>query len=525
MNALIVDDELGIVEMIKNITPWSNLGIRRILTAFDGQTALKTIREENPDIVISDIEMPGMDGMALAETIMSESENPPEIIFLTCHAEFHYAQRAIRCGVTDYLLKPFFPEELTAVLSKAVVRRRERQNMEESESDTREYVRQSFLRDILNHVYDKDPDRLQRAARKYDIALDRGKRRSIVAVGIPIEEILQRYTRSELIFMFGNISREILCGLEDQEGLLVDNIVDNYYTGYLFLDEAHRQGIEDKCIRLGNALRQYLDVTAACVISGPVNVQQYSETKDRIDALLRRTLMDGPVVLMLEEQEAARDQQNNHINKQTVAQYLRERKKTELFLYMRHFLEQQLSSRDMKRIHQDLIQVFYGYLYENRIDTKDFMQDEVSLKVSEAAEFSAINMMKYVSFLYDSVVRHIEELKKSRSVIERAKQYIAEHYMEDIGRTVIAQEVMLAPNYLSMLFHKETGQTIREYINLCRVEEAKKIMAFTNDSITDVAMQVGFDNISYFSTVFKKYTNSSPAEYRSTLRKEREKTP
>ena len=97
--------------------------------------------------------------------------------------------------------------------------------------------------------------------------------------------------------------------------------------------------------------------------------------------------------------------------------------------------------------------------------------------------------------------------------------------MEDIGRTVIAQEVMLAPNYLSMLFHKETGQTIREYINLCRVEEAKKIMAFNNDSITDVAMQVGFDNISYFSTVFNKYTNSSPAEYRSTLRKEREKTP
>ena len=73
MNALIVDDELGIVEMIKNITPWRSLGIRRILTAFDGQTSLKTIREENPDIVISDIEMPGMDGMELAEKIMSES--------------------------------------------------------------------------------------------------------------------------------------------------------------------------------------------------------------------------------------------------------------------------------------------------------------------------------------------------------------------------------------------------------------------------------------------------------------------
>lgn len=519
MKVLIVDDELGIIEMIKNITPWGNLGITEILTAGDGKTGLEMTEQHRPDIVITDIEMPVMDGITMAEHIVDGMEHAPEIIFLTCHAEFHYAQRAIRCGVTDYLLKPFFPEELTAVLSKAVVRRRQ-QNSPEPETDTRLYVQQSFLRDILNHVYDGDASRLQWAARKHDLTLDIREERFMVAVGIPIEEALKQYTKSQLLFMFGNVCREILYGLENVDNsLLVDYTAKNYYTGYFFLELQNPQSIGEKCTRLCTALRQYLHVSAVCVIAEEVTVSRYAEVKDRMEAVLGRTLGDTPTVLFLEEAENTRDLQQTGINKKLMLEYLRERKKSELLLYMRHFLEQSFTPREMKSIYQNVTQVFYGYLYENRIDTTSFLQDEMSRRISEAAEESAMNMMKFVSFSYDSVLRHIEELKKSNTVTQRAKQFIAEHYMENIGRTEIAQEVMLAPNYLSMLFHKETGQTIREYINLCRVEEAKKIMTVTNDSITEVAMQVGFDNISYFSTVFKKYTGASPAEYRHNLRR------
>ncbi len=102
---------------------------------------------------------------------------------------------------------------------------------------------------------------------------------------------------------------------------------------------------------------------------------------------------------------------------------------------------------------------------------------------------------------------------------ERARKYIAVHYRENIGRNEVAEEVGLAPNYLGMLFRKETGQTIREYINFCRVEEAKRLMERTNHNITEMALQVGFDNITYFSTIFKKYTGLTPVEYRKNLQK------
>lgn len=525
MKVLIVDDELGIIEMIKNITPWGSLGITEILTAVDGKTGLEMTEQHRPDILITDIEMPAMDGITMAEHIVDGSDHAPEIIFLTCHAEFHYAQRAIRCGVTDYLLKPFFPEVLTAVLSKAVVRRRQK-NSAEPEPDTQFYLQRSFLRDILNHVYDGDASRLQWAARKRDVSLDVREKRVMVAVGIPIEDALKQYTKSQLLFMFGNVCREILFGLENiDNSLMVDYTARNYYTAYFFLEMQNPQGIAEKCSRLGAALRQYLQVAATCVISEDITIFQYAEVRDRMEALLGRTVGDTSSVLFLKDAESSRGIQQTDINKQLMLGYLRERKKSELLLYMRHFLEQSFSQREMKSIYQNVTQVFYGYLYENRIDTTSFFQDEMSRKISEAAEDSAMNMMKFVSYLYDSVLSHIEELKKSSTVTQRAKQFIAEHYMENIGRTEIAQEVMLAPNYLSMLFHKETGQTIREYINLCRVEEAKKIMTVTNDSVTEVAMQVGFDNISYFSTVFKKYTGVSPAEYRHNLRQNQEGEP
>ena len=127
MKVLIVDDEKNLLEMVQSTIAWNSLGITEILTAYEGISALEAIRTHRPDIVITDIEMPVMDGLQLSRRIREDIPDPPEIIFLTCHAEFGYAQQALQLGATNYLLKPFLPEELTAVLSKSIVARTEKQ--------------------------------------------------------------------------------------------------------------------------------------------------------------------------------------------------------------------------------------------------------------------------------------------------------------------------------------------------------------------------------------------------------------
>lgn len=529
MKVLIVDDEKNLLEMVQTTIAWNSLGITEVLTTYEGLSALEIIRTHRPDIVITDIEMPVMDGLQLSRRIREEIPDPPEIIFLSCHAEFGYAQQALQVGATNYLLKPFLPEELTAVLSKTIVTRTEKQRNRQlheqvaAYESSRDYMVRGFLRDILDHSFDGSPEALAKEAARRNISLNSFAKSHMVAVGANVEEPLKSYSKSELMFIFRNIINEVMYGLDQAKGAyIVEYLGRSHYTSYLFLreDSCTRQALDSKCTRLAGVLKHYFDFHVLCVVSKPIAPGDFARTRDEMDRILFYSVSHDSGVIHLEDTVNKQNYPENQINQKQVAKYLQERKKNELLLYMRHFLEQQekqLNTQEMKVIHHDLMQVFYGYLYENNLSTHDFMRDAVSQTIQANAQFSSVNMMKYVSYMYDCAIRAIDQTRKSDTVIERAKRYIREHYTENIGRTEIAEAVSLAPSYLSMLFHRETGQTIREYINLCRVEAAKRIMDTTQDSVTEVALQVGFDNISYFSTIFKKYTNLSPGEYRHNL--------
>ena len=95
------------------------------------------------------------------------------------------------------------------------------------------------------------------------------------------------------------------------------------------------------------------------------------------------------------------------------------------------------------------------------------------------------------------------------------KDYIRHHYREDINRDDVANIAYVTPNYLSKLFTQKIGMNMREYINLLRVNEAKRLLLTTDDNISDIASNLGYNNISYFSTVFRKICGMSPAEWRA----------
>ncbi|MNI73746.1 HTH-type transcriptional regulator YesS [compost metagenome] len=122
--------------------------------------------------------------------------------------------------------------------------------------------------------------------------------------------------------------------------------------------------------------------------------------------------------------------------------------------------------------------------------------------------------MKWVHFISTRTLDYAEEVKKSESIIDKAKQFIFEHYMDDISRNDVAASVFLTPEYFAKLFKAETGIVIKDFINNCRIERAKDLLINSDTSISMIASQVGFDSISYFSTVFKKLTGVSPQVFR-----------
>ena len=177
--------------------------------------------------------------------------------------------------------------------------------------------------------------------------------------------------------------------------------------------------------------------------------------------------------------------------------------------------QNRLSPDAMQSIQQDLLQVMYTVLRKNEIEAHHLLADHLSQQLRKNAASSVFDMVKWVSFTADQIVREIQVRKKTQSVSGQMKQFIHEHYMESIGRDEVASYVYLTPDYANRIFKNEWDISIKEYLNQYRIKQAKKKL-LEGVNVSEVADQTGFANFSYFSTVFKKYAGCSPSEYRKT---------
>lgn len=139
----------------------------------------------------------------------------------------------------------------------------------------------------------------------------------------------------------------------------------------------------------------------------------------------------------------------------------------------------------------------------------------LSQQLAQDAESSVFDFMKWAQALTDKTLDSIKEVLQSEGVVERAKRFIQEHYTQDLSREDVAASVYLTADYLAKVFKHGTGQSVKEYLNDCRIRAAKQRLVESTASIGEIAMDTGFDTLSYFSTVFKKWTGETPAAYRS----------
>ena len=160
------------------------------------------------------------------------------------------------------------------------------------------------------------------------------------------------------------------------------------------------------------------------------------------------------------------------------------------------------------------MQVVYADLMKQGIQATRLFYDEISIKLADHAINSTVDMIRWVNYLLEKTFEYEEEVAKSATIIEKINKYVQEHYMEDIGRNEISAEFYLTPEYLAKLYKKKTGINLKDYINEYRIERAKELLRAGEQNISKIAESVGFDNFTYFSTLFKKITGVSPKEYK-----------
>ena len=533
MKLLIVEDEINIIQMILQEVDWASLGIDETLTAYQGEKGLEICRREKPDIILTDIEMPVMDGIAMLEALQEIEGYAPEIIILTCHADFSYARDAMRFGAADYLLKPFYPEELHTVLLKAVFHRQKIIRERNSEAEKDSLLLENYYQALRIFAHDLISGSAFRNLSDIESGMEHQGIRDFDPYA-PTRLVFAAYneeTRSdpdllpaERSFIFDNIVREVIYGISGRGGLNCSLHIRPFFVnaGFVREDSVSREELARRCTRLISETERYMRMNVICVISEPCTADRFPEARKKAEAALPQVTDNQKTPVFLDERMGTEKVVYRAIDSSFIFRCIDERKRNDLIIALKRYLDgygSEISLVTLQGIRQQVAGIFFEYYSANQIDGSDVFAGNDGRTLYENAAYGIVQMIKFVNYLYDFAMERLSLEKNKDTQAERVRQYIRDHYREDIDRESIAAHIRLAPNYLSHLFHKEFGKSIREYINECRVMEAKRLLGNTNQTVTEIALSIGFNNIPYFSTVFKKFTNMTPAEYRSAVAK------
>jgi two-component system response regulator YesN len=304
----------------------------------------------------------------------------------------------------------------------------------------------------------------------------------------------------------------MLCDIEVIKGTGLDLLrwarVHGYTAECIFLTNYHNFEYAKESVRLGSTDYVLKTESTAVLESailravGCIDPQLLSENQKPDQAILHDKSVLAALTSSLEEWE----------------QFLHNGEKIKLVNSIKHYLDKAKAAGTLNggllfAIHHDLMQMTYKVLKRWQIQASDLFANENTRQLYRNASNSAFDLLKWINQFSGQAIELIRESSRGESLADKVKAYIAEHYSENVSRQELADQLFVNSDYLSRVFNKEAGMPIPDYITQVRMEEAKRLL-HTDSTVSDIAIRVGIDNYSYFSTVFKKYTGITPMEYR-----------
>lgn len=525
MRILIVDDDTAIVEVIRDSLNWEKLGITDVQTSCNVEKAKIILKEKQVDIVISDIEMPRESGLDLLKWFREENL-PGKFLLLTSYESFQYATVALKYHAEEYLVKPFNVEIMEKVVQKIVQdikKEKEEQQRrlrdERGLTDTRE-VSLNFLFNLFSgRIIQNKEEIIRELERRNLMQYDWSRQYCLVVSRITnMEYDIDLYGRAMILFILANLHSEVLCGRPENDSVIYYEHSD-YCSFVTVCDEVQADILQEKCNELIGKCGDLLTSTVTCCISHPCQIEDFYDTFHREVRILARNVVYYGESFFEDQVLEYTDEHQPVLKLSQMESYLEEKNKIAFMDYLKKELNAKvklkvLDGEMLKSICREVQQAVYAHLAKQGIQVSLLLNDTVSVQIAERTSQSVIDTVRWVNHLLGRVFDYEAEVQKSQTIIEKIKAYIQEHYTENIGRNEIGAHFYLVPEYLAKIFKKKTGQNIKDYINEYRLMQAKNLLNNTEMRVSDVAAEVGFDNFSYFSTLFKKYTGMTPNEYR-----------
>ncbi len=487
LNILIVEDEKPIRDELAQF-PWESVGAMVVGEAANGREALDFCAELTPDIALVDLTMPVMDGIEFI-TRLQQITDTTQCIILTCHADFSYAQKALRLGAVDYLMKAAYREaDLREAVDKARRKLAEQQAGTRNTQLDRYWERTSEIHKILT-------DDLQE------------KHAKLPAGMVSIQLISGRQD-----YLF--INREIIRFLIIQSDQWFSPI-DGVYSVFLAHSIDAKQYLRDGLTTLHEMLNDSLgflssDFRLIGIMNGTITTNHdLRDTCARFDAWKdqsfydrHRVIFEGRPQEMAELDDVCWDGLNRTIER------LEESTK-ELIAYLSHDF---IATVGRTRYRPDQIKtlaVAWRQRWMRRFDLQG--EDRFLMKISATASLNELVSLLVRELQQEETVD--SSGKNLRSEIRRCIRYLREHYPEPVTLLQVAEYVGLSSAYLSRLFKEQTDMSFHEYLTDIRIDAAISLLRSSEMKVYEVAERVGFPSYRYFSSLFKRITGRSPKEY------------
>lgn len=541
LKIFLAEDEVVVRETIKRMIPWEELGFELVGEAADGEMALPLLIRQQPDLLITDIKMPFMDGLTLAR--LAKKEIPGlKVVILSGYDDFNYAKQAIGIGVEDYLLKPITKNALIERLSEI-------RSRYEHEKTQKEYY-----------------EKFQREMQAYEKNSSRDFFEALVGGSMDMMEVYKRAEKLGLdivaeaynVLIFTMNCDEDFSGQRDEyssweaEALeLLENFFAGHSSAMLFrsnifsygvLLKGQRETIEENTRACVDEIRKILSrqdgrrewfLAVGQSVDRLSQIQKSYHTASR--AFSQRYLYDENI-LYYDEMETmehpggqAETEDNaylqkvdvNALNPAILQKFLSNGLQEETENFVKDYFYA-IGQEPMESL------VFRNYVILNvRFSVISFIKglgcdtnEMESADTEEVLAESGKNMESAIAYAKKMISQAIEirdqnSGNKNRSILKTAVDFIDSHYMdEEISLNTVANVANVSSNHFSALFSQNMGQTFIEYLTTLRMNKAKELLRCTGMRSSEIAGEIGYKDAHYFSYLFKKTQGMTPSDYR-----------
>ncbi|EOH97675.1 response regulator transcription factor [Enterococcus pallens] len=512
MNTLIVDDDRYIIQALQEKIDWEDLGIETVFSAYNMRQAQGIIKEHHIDLLISDIEMPQGSGLQLLAWIRQENYHL-QAIFLTNYADFNYAQKAIELQSFEYFLKPIEFDKLELIIRKVLKRIKQEAFQQKSHSLIEDsfwfdYLRKSTLQREAEFLFEA-------ASKKVSVSKDEKLLPAVITLDLLEQDTaIENHSWSKLLRETLVTATAELTSLSLVTSFKIDNYSDKYFcllkTSPAEFSKLQVSVLHDLVTDKLNKTNQFVVGELSSMENILVNTHQiYHFIQDfcgHNDQLYFISKNSYP----LPDHEVLKLNFSNFLT--SSSESLEELIQKEIGRYEKKDV---IAMTILKSLRPDLIQKIGIYLDQKEILAHKLFQNPKHDFLIQRSYNSIEAFVRYVSYYIQTAKDQVDFLESKQSIAQLLLDYIDRHYTEEINRKTLAEHFFLSPDYLARLFKKETGDTLINYLTEKRVARGKELLLETETPVYLIASQIGYDNYSYFSKVFKKTTGMSPIDFRN----------